>query len=288
MVTAGVKRGSRAAALGRGRPGAAVERDRLGALLLLAKSVQNSAEFGRLQPWILILNVIGVIALTRAARAQAVAAGARLPRPRARLAPHGAHRRHLRRPRDRAAADRVPVLARVPQPRHRQLVPGRGETGPERCARSVARRARSAHARVLDAHRGARRARSPTPPPSTSRRGSTPSGAPRRRWRSCCSAQHERIIAASLENPLETLPSQPPPDLVRQVEQRRPYVSLEPQAGGRYLIRTGRALRRPRRRARRRATSSRSTRCRRSSPRSRRRCSSSYSQYGDLRRCANR
>jgi nitrogen fixation/metabolism regulation signal transduction histidine kinase len=53
---------------------------------------------------------------------------------------------------------------------------------------------------------------------------------------------HERIIAASLENPLESLPSQPPPDLVRQVEQHLPYVSLEPQADGNYLIRTAAAL----------------------------------------------
>ena len=48
-----------------------------------------------------------------------------------------------------------------------------------------------------------------------------------------------RIVAASLENPLEALPAQPPQDLVRQVAQHLPYVSLEPQAGGRYLIRTG-------------------------------------------------
>ena len=34
-----------------------------GALLLLLKSVQNSAEFGRLQPAVLILNVVGLIAL---------------------------------------------------------------------------------------------------------------------------------------------------------------------------------------------------------------------------------
>jgi len=34
------------------------------ALLLLAKSAQNSSEFSRLQLWILLLNVIGVIALT--------------------------------------------------------------------------------------------------------------------------------------------------------------------------------------------------------------------------------
>ena len=34
------------------------------ALLLLAKSVQHSSDFGRLQPWILLLNVIGVIGLS--------------------------------------------------------------------------------------------------------------------------------------------------------------------------------------------------------------------------------
>ena len=51
-----------------------------------------------------------------------------------------------------------------------------------------------------------------------------------------------RILAASLENPLEALPARPPPDLVRQVAQHLPYVSLEPQAGGRYLIRTGAPL----------------------------------------------
>ena len=53
---------------------------------------------------------------------------------------------------------------------------------------------------------------------------------------------HAHVIAASLESPLESLPSLPPEDLVRQVEQHLPYVSLEPQSGGRYLIRTGAAL----------------------------------------------
>jgi nitrogen fixation/metabolism regulation signal transduction histidine kinase len=50
-----------------------------------------------------------------------------------------------------------------------------------------------------------------------------------------------RIIAASLENPLD-LPSRPPPDLLQQVTQRQPYMAVEPQADGRYLIRTGAAL----------------------------------------------
>src|SRR6186713_1109562 len=35
-----------------------------GALLMLAKSAANSSEFGRLQPWILLLNLIGVVGLT--------------------------------------------------------------------------------------------------------------------------------------------------------------------------------------------------------------------------------
>lgn len=34
------------------------------ALILLAKTAQNSAQFGRLQPWILLLNIFGVLALT--------------------------------------------------------------------------------------------------------------------------------------------------------------------------------------------------------------------------------
>jgi nitrogen fixation/metabolism regulation signal transduction histidine kinase len=35
-----------------------------GALILLAKTSQNSAQFGRLQPWILLLSIAGVLALT--------------------------------------------------------------------------------------------------------------------------------------------------------------------------------------------------------------------------------
>ena len=53
---------------------------------------------------------------------------------------------------------------------------------------------------------------------------------------------HGQILAASLESPLESLLSQPSPDLVRQVGERRPYVSLEPRSGGRYLIRAAAAL----------------------------------------------
>ncbi len=57
---------------------------------------------------------------------------------------------------------------------------------------------------------------------------------------------HERIYAASLDNPLEPLPSRPPTDLVRQVTEGRTYVSLEPEENGRYFIRTAAPLGNPR------------------------------------------
>ncbi|MFZ0501076.1 MAG: ATP-binding protein, partial [Steroidobacteraceae bacterium] len=52
----------------------------------------------------------------------------------------------------------------------------------------------------------------------------------------------ERILAASLDNPLATVPLTPPADLVRRVNEHRPYVSLEPQPGGQYVIRIGAPL----------------------------------------------
>jgi nitrogen fixation/metabolism regulation signal transduction histidine kinase len=52
----------------------------------------------------------------------------------------------------------------------------------------------------------------------------------------------ERILAASLDNPLATVPFAPPADLVRRVSEHRPYVSLEPQPGGQYVIRIGAPL----------------------------------------------
>src|SRR5579863_8446283 len=65
MVTPGVSarppRGLRWVAVGQALLWATIA---LGAFLLLAKSVQNSSLFGRLQLWILIVDVGGVIALT--------------------------------------------------------------------------------------------------------------------------------------------------------------------------------------------------------------------------------
>ena len=94
----------------------------VGALLLLAKSVQNSGEFGRLQPWILLLNVCGVIALSMllARKLWQLVRDYRDHVPGSRLTARTVG--DLRRAGDRAAAHRLSVLARVPQSRHRQLV----------------------------------------------------------------------------------------------------------------------------------------------------------------------
>lgn len=50
--------------------------------------------------------------------------------------------------------------------------------------------------------------------------------------------EHERIVAASLGGAIEALPERPPADLVRQVSEGRPFVMLEPLNEGEYVIRT--------------------------------------------------
>ena len=99
---------------------------------------------------------------------------------------------------------------------------------------------------------------------------------------------HERIVAASFENPLETLPSRPPADLVRQVSERRTYVSLEPEEDGQYLIRTAAPFADSKARIRTIATSSRSIACRRSSPRCPKPCSTRTRSTAISPRCASR
>jgi two-component system, NtrC family, nitrogen regulation sensor histidine kinase NtrY len=53
---------------------------------------------------------------------------------------------------------------------------------------------------------------------------------------------NSRVIAASSERLGEITPERPPEELVLQVRQGRMYVSLDPLAGGGYLVRTGAAV----------------------------------------------
>ena len=242
MVTSGVSEESKT----RIRPGSAAllvlwTAIGAGALLLLLKSVQNSAEFGRLQPAVLVLNAIGVIALVTL-----------LARKLWQL--FREYRDHV--PGSRLIARTVLIFgALVVAPLlivylsslefldrgidswfQVEVKQGLNDAlGLSRAALDLRMREYSERTQSL-----ARTLDKVAPPDIQTRLDDE---------RHISEALeivlfggHERIIAASLESPLETLPSRPPSDLLRQVGQLRPYVSLEPQAGGKYIIRTAAAL----------------------------------------------
>ncbi|HEX5459448.1 MAG TPA: ATP-binding protein [Steroidobacteraceae bacterium] len=214
----------------------------LGALLLLlAKSVQNSSEFGRLQPWILLLNIAGVLTLTvllvrklwqlvrdyrnhvpgsRLTARTVIIFGALVVAPL--LIVYLSSLEFLNRGID--SWFRVEVRQGLKD----ALVLSRAalDLRVEECARRTELLARSLGARSgveiqtrLDEERRATAASEIV-----------------------LFGDHERILAASLDNPLAGVPIAPPADLVRRVNDHRPYVSLEPQANGRYLIRIGAPL----------------------------------------------
>jgi nitrogen fixation/metabolism regulation signal transduction histidine kinase len=212
-----------------------------GAFLLLAKSVQNSSEFGRLQLWILGIDVCGVIALTgllahklwRLVRDyRAHVPGSRLT---ARtvgifgalvIAPllivYMSSLEFINRGIDswftvevkqglndaldlsRAALD---LRMREYSTRTVAFADDLADVDPARVQEHLDSQRRESHALEISLF-----------------------------------GPHGRILGASLENAFENLPAQPPPDLLRQMEQRMPYVSLEPQSSGRYLIRTAAVL----------------------------------------------
>ncbi|MFZ1867083.1 MAG: ATP-binding protein [Steroidobacteraceae bacterium] len=214
----------------------------LGALLLLlAKSVQNSAEFGRLQPWILLLNFAGVLTLV-----------VLLVRKLWQLVRD--YRNHV--PGSRLTARTVMIFGslvvapllivylsslqflnrgidswfrvEVRQGLKDALVLSREalDLRVEDCSRRT-----EALARAL-----------------TERSGMEIQIRIDEERRATAASEivlfggDERILAASLDNPLATVPLTPPADLVRRVNEHRPYVSLEPQPGGQYVIRIGAPL----------------------------------------------
>jgi nitrogen fixation/metabolism regulation signal transduction histidine kinase len=243
MVTAGVSgrppRGLRWMAVGQVLLWSAIG---LGAFLLLAKSVQNSSAFNRLQEWILLIDVCGVVVLS-------VLLARRLWR----LVRD--YRAHV--PGSRLTARTVGIFgALVIAPLlivylsslefinqgidswfRVEVKQGLSDAlGLSRAALDLRMREYSLRTQALAE--------------VLTRAGSlsevqTRLDAERRASQALevvLFGAKENIVAASLENPLEGLPSRPPADLVRQVREHLPYVSLEPQAGGRYLIRTAASL----------------------------------------------
>src|SRR5882762_9230702 len=213
----------------------------VGALLLLAKSVQNSSAFDRLQPWILLLNITGVVALTilLARKLWQLVRDYRDHVPGSRLTARtvsifGAlvvapllivylfSLDFLNRGIDswfkvevkQGLSDALVLSGAALNLRMREYS-GR----PEQLARSLSGSPPGEIQERIDSERRATDG-----------------------IEIVLFGEHERIIAASVEKPLETFPSRPPSDLVRQIRERRLYVSLEPQADGQYFIRTAAPL----------------------------------------------
>ena len=213
----------------------------LGAFLLLAKSVQNSAQFGLLQPWILLVDTCGVVVLSVLLSRQLW----RLVRD---------YRAHV--PGSRLTARTVGIFgALVIAPLlivyvsslsfinvgidswfKDEFKNGLSDAlGLSRAALDLRMREYSERTVMLADSLAA------TEPLSLQGKLDAERDASQA-LEIALFGQHGRILAASLENALGTLPSQPPPDLMRQMEQRLTYVSLEPQSGGRYIIRTAAVL----------------------------------------------
>ena len=213
----------------------------VGALLLLAKSVQNSSAFDRLQPWILLLNITGVVALTvlLARKLWQLVRDYRDHVPGSRLTARtvsifGAlviapllivylfSLDFLNRGIDswfkvevkQGLSDALVLSGAALNVRMREF-----SSRTEQLAHSLAT---SSPAEIQERIDNERRATGGI--------------------EIVLFGEHERIIAASVENPLETLPSRPPSDLIRQIREKRMYVSLEPQSDGEYFIRTAAPL----------------------------------------------
>jgi nitrogen fixation/metabolism regulation signal transduction histidine kinase len=209
----------------------------IGALLLLAKSAQNSAQFGRLQPWILLINVIGVAVLSvlLARKIFQLARDFRAHVPGSRLT--------LRTVSIFGALVIAPLVivylfsleflnrgidswfrVEVKQGLNDALVLSRGaldlrlrEHGErtEAFARSLANMPDGALLLAVNTERRA-------------------SGASEL----VVFGPNQRVLVASSSAAGELMPARPPADLVRQVNEGRPYVSLEPYAESGYVIRT--------------------------------------------------
>jgi nitrogen fixation/metabolism regulation signal transduction histidine kinase len=237
MVTAGVSgrppRGLRWVAVGQVLLWSAIG---LGAFLLLAKSVQNSSAFSRLQLWILLVDGCGVLVLS-----------VLLARKLWRLVRD--YRAHV--PGSRLTARTVGIFgALVIAPLlivylsslefinqgidswfRIEVKQGLSDAlGLSRAALQLRMREYSQRTEALADSISAGPATEVQSRLDAARRESEAQEV-------ALFGPHGRVLGASLENPLENVPAQPPADLLQQVSQHLPYVSLEPQTDG-YLIRT--------------------------------------------------
>ena len=213
----------------------------LGALFTLALSAQNSAQFGRLQPWILMVSVLGVVALSVMLARKIL----QLVR---------AWRDHV--PGSRLTTRTVTVfgvLVAVPLLTVYLFSLEFLNRGIDSWFRVEIKQGLS-DALVLS--RAALDLRMREYSDRTERFAQRIAGLPapdaiaaldeERRSSGAVEmvlyGQHERIIAASSRNVPDALPQRPPADVIRQVSDGRTYVSLEPISEGLYIIRAAAPL----------------------------------------------
>ncbi len=213
----------------------------ISALLMLAKSVQHSSDFGRLQPWILLLNVIGVIGLTVliARKIWQLVSEYRANVPGSRLT--------ARTVSTFGALVIAPLLIvylfsldflnrgidswfriEVKQGLNDALLLSRAAidvrmrefgASTDRFALSLADARRDQLVPLLNSELRATDA-----------------------TEMVLFDSDQHVIAFSSNNSSDVAPSPPPSEVLRQISQHRPYVGIDPQVGGQYLIRVAAPL----------------------------------------------
>ncbi|HJS21125.1 MAG TPA: ATP-binding protein [Steroidobacteraceae bacterium] len=215
----------------------------LAALLLLAKTAQNSAEFGQLHPWILLINALGVMALL----AMLAVKLTQLVRD---------YRRHIIGSRLKARTLAIfGVLVIAPLLVVYYFALEFLNHGIDSWFNVEVRQELSAALQqsraVLDLNRRESLARSEDLAQAlgeTDDRAAVALLAAERRQGGAIEltliGANGRIVATSSERLIDTLPQRPLEEAMLQVRQGRPFVSLEPVAGG-YVVRTAVPVPRP-------------------------------------------
>jgi nitrogen fixation/metabolism regulation signal transduction histidine kinase len=206
------------------------------ALLLLAKSVQRSSDFGRLQPWILLLNLVGVIGLTVliSRKIWQLVSDYRANVPGSRLT--------ARTVSTFGALVIAPLLIvylfsldflnrgidswfriEIKQGLNDALLLSRSAIDVR--MREYGRRTEDFAAALVNAPRDQQLLRLNAELRATDAR------------QIVLFDSDQHVMAFSSDTSNEVAPAPPPSDVLRQISQHRPYVGLDPQAGGQYLIR---------------------------------------------------
>ena len=206
------------------------------ALLLLAKSVQRSSDFGRLQPWILLLNLVGVIGLTVliSRKIWQLVSDYRANVPGSRLT--------ARTVSTFGALVVAPLLIvylfsldflnrgidswfriEIKQGLNDALLLSRSAIDVR--MREYGRRTEDFAAALVNAPHDQQLLRLNAELRATDAR------------QIVLFDSDQHVMAFSSDTSNEVAPAPPPSDVLRQISQHRPYVGLDPQAGGQYLIR---------------------------------------------------